>query len=575
MNLDLTIKIGGAAGQGLETIGNVLSKSLLRSGFFVFSTQYYLSRIRGGHNTFQIRISDAEVRAMDENVDILIALDRTSVDRHLDEMSDGVVIVDRDVVELGSEHDSIFHVPMLKIAKEVGGNKIYANTVAAGAAMGLLCLDLDPLDEVLKGMFLKKGQEIIDSNLRVAKAGYDHVRENYPHGCKFNVSAPGMKEDRMLIAGNEAAGLGALAAGVQFMSAYPMTPSTGVLNYVAGHAGEFGVVVEQAEDEIAALNMALGASFTGARSMVTTAGGGFSLMVEALGLAGITETPVLIFLAQRPGPATGLPTMTEQGDLLFALHAAQGEFPRCILAPGTPDECFYMVAEAFNIAEKYQIPVFVMSDQYLADSLFTCDRFDTSRITIERHLLSDQELRTKHGDYRRYKFTPNGISPRALPGQGGVLVCADSDEHDEFGRIDESQENRIKMVDKRMKKLELLREEMNPPSLYGPRDAKLTLIGWGSTYGPLAEAVDMLNEEGHPANLLHFNYIYPMQAENVKEALARSKKRICVENNYTGQFARLLHAETGIAVSGRILRYDGLPFTPTSIIAALREKEVI
>jgi len=575
MNLDLTIKIGGAAGQGLETIGNVLSKSLLRSGFFVFSTQYYLSRIRGGHNTFQIRISDAEVRAMDENVDILIALDRTSVDRHLDEMSDGVVIVDRDVVELGSEHDSIFHVPMLKIAKEVGGNKIYANTVAAGAAMGLLCLDLDPLNEVLKGMFLKKGQEIIDSNLRVAKAGYDHVRENYPHGCKFNVSAPGMKEDRMLIAGNEAAGLGALAAGVQFMSAYPMTPSTGVLNYVAGHAGEFGVVVEQAEDEIAALNMALGASFTGARSMVTTAGGGFSLMVEALGLAGITETPVLIFLAQRPGPATGLPTMTEQGDLLFALHAAQGEFPRCILAPGTPDECFYMVAEAFNIAEKYQIPVFVMSDQYLADSLFTCDRFDTSRITIERHLLSDQELRTKHGDYRRYKFTPNGISPRALPGQEGVLVCADSDEHDEFGRIDESQENRIKMVDKRMKKLELLREEMNPPILYGPRDAKLTLIGWGSTYGPLAEAVDMLNEDGHPANLLHFNYIYPMPAKNVKETLARSKKRICVENNYTGQFARLLHAETGIEVSDRILRYDGLPFTPMSIIAALREKEVI
>ena len=421
MNLDLTIKIGGAAGQGLDTIGNVLSKSLLRSGFSVFSTQYYLSRIRGGHNTFQIRISDADVRAMDENVDILIALDRTSVDRHLDEMSDGVVIVDRDVVELEAEHDSIFHVPMLNIAKEVGGNKIYANTVAAGAAMGLLCLDLDSLNEVLTGMFVKKGQEIVDSNLRVAKAGYDYVRENYPHGCKFNVSAPGTKGDRMLIAGNEAAGLGALAAGVQFMSAYPMTPSTGVLNYVAGHAGEFGVVVEQAEDEIAALNMALGASFTGARSMVTTAGGGFSLMVEALGLAGITETPVLIFLAQRPGPATGLPTMTEQGDLLFALHAAQGEFPRCILAPGTPDECFYMVAEAFNIAEKYQIPVFVMSDQYLADSLFTCNRFDISKIAIERHLLSDQELRTKHGDYRRYKFTPNGISPRALPGQEGCL----------------------------------------------------------------------------------------------------------------------------------------------------------
>jgi 2-oxoglutarate ferredoxin oxidoreductase subunit alpha len=575
MNLDLTIKIGGAAGQGLDTMGSVLSKSLLKSGFYVFSTQYYLSRIRGGHNTFQIRISDSGLAAMGEDVDILIALDRASIDRHLGEMSDGVVIVDRDVVELDKEHDSIFHVPMLKIAKDVGGNKIYTNTVAAGAVIGLLCLSLNPLNEVLTAIFRKKGQEIIDNNLKVAKAGYDHVRENYPHGCKFNVSMPEAQEKGMLIAGNEAAGIGALAAGVQFLSAYPMTPSTGVLNYVASHAGDFGVVVEQAEDEIAALNMALGASFTGARSMVTTAGGGFSLMVEALGLAGITETPVVIFLAQRPGPATGLPTMTEQGDLLFALHAAQGEFPRCILAPGTPDECFYMMAEAFNIAEKYQIPVFVMSDQYLADSLFTCKRFDTSKITVERHLLSDQELRTKHGDYKRYKFTPGGISPRALPGQEGILVCADSDEHDEFGRIDESQENRIRMTDKRMKKLELLATEMKPPTRYGPQDAKLTLIGWGSTYGPLAEAVDILTKEGHSANLVHFNYIYPMPAEGIQKALAKSKKKICVENNYTGQLARLLLTEAGVEVTDKVLRYDGLPFTPLSIIEALREKEVI
>jgi 2-oxoglutarate ferredoxin oxidoreductase subunit alpha len=575
MNLDLTIKIGGAAGQGLDTIGSVLSKSLLNSGFYVFSTQYYLSRIRGGHNTFQIRISDSELAAMDEGVDILIALDRTSIDRHLGEMSDGVVIVDRDVVELDKEHDSIFHVPMLKIAKDVGGNKIYTNTVAAGAAIGLLCLSLDSLNGVLTSIFKKKGQEIIDNNLKVAKAGYDYVRENYPHGCKFNVTLLEAQEKRMLIAGNEAAGLGALAAGVQFLSAYPMTPSTGVLNYVASHAGEFGVVVEQAEDEIAALNMALGASFTGARSMVTTAGGGFCLMVEALGLAGITETPVVIFLAQRPGPATGLPTMTEQGDLLFALHAAQGEFPRCILAPGTPDECFYMMAEAFNIAEKYQIPVFVMSDQYLADSLFTCKRFDSSKITVERHLLSDQELRTKHGDYKRYKFTPGGISPRALPGQEGILVCADSDEHDEFGRIDESQENRIRMMDKRMKKLELLATEMKPPKIYGPHDAKLTLIGWGSTYGPLAEVVDILTKEGHSANLVHFNYIYPMHAEAIHKALSKSKKKICVENNYTGQLARLLRTEAGIEMSDKILRYDGLPFTPASIVEALREKRVI
>lgn len=575
MKVDLTIKIGGAAGQGLDTIGSVLSKTLMKNGFFVFSTQYYLSRVRGGHNTFQIRISDEPINAMGEDVDILIALDRDSIEKHLNEMSDGVVIVDRDTVHFDDDHDSLFHVPLLKIAKEIGGNKLYANSVAVGAAMGLMCLDFEVLTGVLSSVFKKKGQEIIDTNVRVAQAGYDYAKDNYPLGCKFSIEEPRRHENKMLIAGNDAVGLGALAAGLKFLCAYPMTPSTGVMNYVAANSSRFGVVVEQAEDEISALNMALGASFTGARSMVTTSGGGFSLMAEALGLAGITETPVVIFLAQRPGPATGLPTMTEQGDLLFALHAAQGEFPRCILAPGTPEECFYLTAEAFNIADKYQIPVFVMSDQYLADSQFTCDRFDPSKITIERHLLSDQELRNSQDEYRRYKITPSGISPRALPGQAGVLVGADSDEHDEFGHIDESQENRIRMTSKRMKKLELLSEEMELPGVYGHENADLTLIGWGSTYGPLVEAVDILNSKGHSVNLVHFTHIYPLPVDGIRKILAESRRNVCVENNSTGQFARLFGIETGIDISEKVLRYDGLPFSPQSIINALDEKGLI
>ncbi|TGC08342.1 2-oxoacid:acceptor oxidoreductase subunit alpha [Methanolobus halotolerans] len=575
MKVDLTIKIGGAAGQGLDTIGSVLSRTLMKCGFFVFGTQYYLSRIRGGHNTFQMRISDESIKAMDEKVDMLVALDRASIEKHLDEMTDGVVIVDMDTVKPQEEHDSLFHVPLLKIAKDTGGNKLYANSVAVGAVMGLMCLDFDVLAEVLSSIFKKKGQEVIDNNIKAARAGYDHARDNYPHGCKFGIEQPEKHHNKMLISGNEAVGLGALAAGLQFISSYPMTPSTGVMNYIAGKANKFGLVFEQAEDEIAALNMVLGASFTGARSMVTTSGGGFCLMVEALGLAGITETPVVIFQAQRPGPATGLPTMTEQGDLLFAIHAAQGEFPRCVLAPGTPQDCFYMTAKAFNIADKYQIPVIVMSDQYLADSLFTCERFDQAKISIERHLLSDEDIKGMQGEYRRYKITSSGISPRALPGQDGVLVGADSDEHDEFGHIDETQENRISMVHKRMNKLELLREEMQVPGVHGPEDAELTLIGWGSTYGPLAESVDTLNGQGHSVNLVHFTHVYPLPAEKIRKLLAGSGKKICVENNRLSQFARLLAAETGIEMYDNVVRYDGLPFTPESIIDALREKGVV
>jgi len=511
----------------------VLAKTFKKSGFYVFATQYYLSRVRGGHNTFQIRISDAPLKSMTENLDVLIALDKVSVEKHLDEVSDGIVLVDQDAIGIDLEHDTIFHVPMLKIAKEVCGNKIYSNSVAMGAALGLLCSEFDSLSKVLEKTFMKKGQDIIDTNIKAARAGFDHAIVNYPHGCKFKVPEVFDQDFQMLIAGNDAVALGALAAGLKFLAAYPMTPSTGVMTYVATHADKFGVVLEQAEDEIAALNMVIGASFTGVRSMTTTSGGGFSLMAEALGLSGITETPVVIFISQRPGPATGLPTMTEQGDLQFVLNAAQGEFPRCVIAPGTPEECFYQTAEAFNIADKYQIPVFVMSDQYLADSLFTCKKFDSSKVKIERHLLSGHELRTKHEEYKRYKFTPLGISPRAIPGQEGVVVVGDSDEHNEAGHIDQTPENRIRMNDKRMKKLGLLQEEIPGPTVYGPENAHTSLISWGSSYGPLEEVVDILHSKGQSVNLVHYNYVYPFPVSKTHEILRKSKKMICVEVNAT------------------------------------------
>lgn len=574
MKVDFNVKVGGEAGQGIQTIGLVLAKTFVRGGLHIFGIQYYLSRVRGGHNFFQVRISDRPIWAMTEKVNMLIALDEASIEEHLSELDNGVVVIDRDTVKIKKDDASIFHVPLTKIAQDVGGSKLYSNTVATGAALGLMCYDFEPLTEVLSKTFKKKGEDVVKNNVHAAQAGYDYAQENYPGRCHYVLKPVENQEKRMLITGNEAVGLGALASGLKLLPAYPMTPSTGVLNYVAANADRFDVVVEQTEDEISALNLALGASFAGARSMTTTSGGGFSLMVEALGLAGMTETPVVISLCQRPGPATGLPTMTEQGDLEFVLHAAQGEFPRCVLAPKIPEDAFYLTSKAFNIADKYQLPVFILSDQYLADSLFTCERFDSSKIKIERHLLTDSEVK-KIKEYKRYKLTPNGISPRALPGQAAALVIEDSDEHDEEGHINETVEMRIKMSDKRLGKLEGLKKEMSPPEIYGPKDAKVTLIGWGSTYGPLREAVNILRTEGADINLVHYTEIYPLPEKPSKGILERAEKTVCVENNSTGQFARVLKVETGISVSERILKYDGRPFTPELIIRELKKKKVV
>lgn len=574
MEHDISIRIGGEAGQGIQTIGLALAKTFQKSGLHVFSTQYYLSRVRGGNNYFQIRVSDRPVRAMSDRLDMLIALDRKSLEKYMEELNDGVVLLDAEEFKIPSYDKQLFDVPFQKIAKGTGGSKLYTSTVAMGAVLGLLCFELRYLEDVLRDTFSKKGEEIVHTNILAARAGYEHAQNNYKDKCKYAFAKAGRTSRKMLIDGNDAVGLGALAAGVQFLASYPMTPSTGVMNFVAAHADRFNVIVEQAEDEISALNMVLGASFAGARAMTTTSGGGFSLMAEALGLAGMTETPAVIFLGQRPGPATGLPTMTEQGDLLFALHASQGEFPRCILAPKTPEDAFYLTAKAFNLADKYQIPVFIMSDQYLADAQFTCERFDTSKITIDRHLLSDDELRTMD-TYRRYSITPDGISPRALPGQSKHLVVADSDEHNEEGHIDQTADNRILMMEKRMRKLKGLTMEMEGPDVYGPQEADVTLIGWGSSYGPLAETVELLNEEGQSLNLVHFTHIYPIKSEEIRNMITGKGTTVCVESNATGQFAQLLKAEAGISVDMNLLRYDGMPFTPGYIMRALHEKKVI
>ena len=599
--MDYSIKIGGEAGQGIQTIGDTIAKVFSRAGYHVFTHQDYESRIRGGHNFFQIRLSDKPITASRERIDIIVAFDKESITFHENELSEnGLIIYDSSelgkiepkekhlsmepsnppVPPLGKGGEGGFYldIPFTKLAIEHGANRIMANTVATGSVLGMLRLNLDIFTGIIRDTFHKKGEDVIQANLNAAKAGFDFALQNCPK-CSFIPSSFG--EPRMLISGIEGIALGALASGCKFYSAYPMTPSTGIMNYLAGKGKEYGIVVEQAEDEISAINMALGASFAGVRAMTGTAGGGFALMVEGLSLAGMTETPFVIALGQRPAPATGLPTRTEQGDLLFAIHAAHGEFPRVVLAPGTPEQAFYLTNKAFDLAEKYQIPAFVIFDQYLADSGWTYDHLDATKIRfIDYRIRGDALQQLKN--YTRHALTETGISPFGVPGGSKNLVVTDSDEHDEEGHIIEDAETRTKMVQKRLlKKLPLIRQEIAQPLLYGSSDPEILLVCWGSLYGVIREIVDILSEDRKIA-MLHFSEIYPFPVieENSSpnplprgegergrvqfdylRLLRNAKVTVCIEQNATGQFAQLFRAETGYAFSHAINRYDGRPFT--------------
>ena len=571
--MDYTIKIGGAAGQGIQTIGGTLARVFARSGLHVFTHQDYESRIRGGHNFYQVRLSDRPLTASRERIDILIALDRESIHRHGDELTDDGKIV-YDSSALKDKHDAprFLDVPFEDLAVTHGGNKIMSNTVAIGTVLGMLGMDLDVLSKIFEDTFGKKGEDIIKGNVKAARAGRDHAVKQCER-CDYSAGAKGPSplHSKMLIAGNEAIGLGAVASGLKFYSAYPMSPSTGIMNYIAGKESEYGIIVEQAEDEISAINMALGASFSGVRAMTGTSGGGFALMTEGLSLAGMTETPLVVALAQRPGPATGLPTRTEQGDLQFALYAGHGEFPRVIFAPGTPEQAFYLTNKAFGIAEKYQIAVIIITDQYLADSEWTFDGFHLDKIHY-----SDQRLRghamKELTEYRRHSFSETGVTPLGVPGDSTYLVVTDSDEHDENGHIVEDAETRIKMIDKRIfKKMPHIREEIAPPAFYGSDAPEIVLTGWGSTYGVLKETVDLLSDS-RKAAMLHFSELCPLpeiEKFDYLSILKNASLTFCIENNATGQFARYVKAETGYDFMVNINRYDGRPFSADYLLGEL------
>lgn len=550
--------LGGAAGQGIETTASILERLFKRSGCHLFTTRDFMSRIRGGHNFTQIRFGDQPLFSHADALDCVVALDAPTAALHTDRLSsDGVLLCDETV-----EHDDprALRLALTATARELG-NPRYAGSVAAGAVLRLfgIAFDETAVREVL-GAYLRP--ELADGNTVAFRRGYDMASERFK-------SLSGDASGHMLATGSQTMALGALASGLRFYAAYPMSPSTPILEYLASKSVEAGVVVvEQAEDEIAAINLVIGASYAGVRAMTATSGGGFSLMVEALGLAGITEIPLVVADIQRPGPATGLPTRTEQADLQFVLTASQGEFPRAVLSVRSHTDTWHQTLRAFELADRYQLPVILLGDQYLGDASATMPVPEVLPVRLPAEAMAEalQETEDHPSEgrpYLRYKITDSGVSPRLLPGKSPHLVIVDSDEHDEEGLITESAEMRRAMVDKRARKAGELAAEMEEPDWIGPtRDGnpvptELLLLGWGSLWGPLREAVEILAAAGRSVGALVWGDLYPFPAARLTALAASARKVVNVEQNSTGQLARLIRQETGLACSASILRYDG------------------
>ncbi|WP_069999149.1 2-oxoacid:acceptor oxidoreductase subunit alpha [Cellulosilyticum sp. I15G10I2] len=544
------ILVGGAAGQGIETTAAILEKLLKKSGYNVFTIRDFMSRVRGGHNFSLVRFGSEEIFSHTYELDGIIAFNDETIILHKDQLkADGFILCGS---QSEIEDPKMIKIDMMGIARSLGNFRA-AGSVAIGTVLKLFGESLDHVNQVFK-QFVK--EDYLEVNLKAAEEGYQAVEAKYAH-------IEGKYGEWMILSGNKALALGALAAGLRFYSAYPMSPSTTIMEYLAGKSVETGIVVEQAEDEIAAVNMAIGASFAGARAMTGTSGGGFALKVEALGLSGMAEIPLVIVDVQRPGPVTGLPTRTEQSDLKFVISASQGEFPRMVIAVRNHKDAFYQTIRAFEMAEKYQLPVIILSDQYIGDSSATVEPFNIKDIPTV-NLLRDSEI---EGEYLRYRFSEDGISKRLIPGRVKHFVTADSDEHDEKGWITESAEVRVKMMDKRLKKLELLKEKLEEPEFLGAEDFTRLVVAWGSVYGPLKEAIELINksqEEKYGA--LVFGDIYPLPQKVLREKAARALKIINVEQNATGQLADLIKEQTGITCDRSILKYDGRQITAKEII---------
>lgn len=573
----VTWKIGGEAGFGIMASGTMLARAFSRSGYHVFCTNEYPSLIRGGHNLITVRITTQPCESMVRDVHILVALNKETVELHKNELSDGsIVVYDPDNYQWKpadfSKKVTLIELSFTQIVRQFEGEPVMRNTVAIGATMALLGVDLSLLEVVIKDQFKKKGEKVISNNMAIAKSGYDFIKKNHASVTLMYLSKTEKKEPFLILNASEAVGIGAAQAGLKFAAIYPMTPINALITFLADHEKQLKIVYFQPEDEIAGINMAIGAAVGGVRSMVATSGGGYALMVEGTALAGMMEVPLVIDMGMRVGPATGMPTWTEQGELQFIIHAGHGEFPRIVLAPGDGQEAYRLTIDAFNLAEKYQTPVFILTDKYLNESQW-CVPLSVFKgdVTIDRGKYVGND--TLSPGFKRYDLSaPDGISPRSRPGQKNGFYISNSYEHAEDGHMTEDALQRKQMVDKRMKKLEAIKKATVAPSVSGDPKADITFVTWGSTKGPVLEAVKMLKGKGKSARCIQYNWLFPFPAKQTKEILAGPGRIIDVEQNATGQLASLIREHTGIEITEKILKYDGRPLYPEEIIEYINKK---
>src|SRR5579872_919579 len=576
MKKTFAIGIGGAAGQGVATPGDIFAKIFSRRGLHLNAYNAYQSIIRGGHTFLTIRTGPDPVTNMGDTLELLIPLNQDTMDRHLGLLREGgACIYNADTIKPGAAAQGVqlCAIPVSQLA-DISRNKVAQNTLAIGAALSMMGIGFQSLEEVIREQFGKKAASVADENITVARAGYDYATQHFK---PFANPLPMTDKKYAVLSGNTALAMGGAAAGVKFYCAYPMSPSTGVLHWMAANGRKAGIMVRQVEDEIGVINMAIGAAQAGVRAMCATSGGGFALMSEAIGMSAMAEIPVVAIDCQRAGPSTGVPTKTEQGDLWQMLGAAFGDYPRVIAAPLDIGDCFTLMAEVWNVVDEFQVPGLVLCDLLLSEGHLSVDPAILNFAPpVDRGEMITQPNGHGDGTYKRYLITESGVSPRAIPGVPGYTHVVSTDEHDEDGVLISDMYTNVRkrraMMEKRMRKERGIAAAVPPPVLQGPKDAEVTLIGWGSTQGVIEEARMQLAQQGITANQLQIRWLVPLHGEAILELLRNAKRTIIVENNYSGQFARYLRSETSFVADGHIRKYDGEPFMPHHIVDAVREQ---
>jgi 2-oxoglutarate/2-oxoacid ferredoxin oxidoreductase subunit alpha len=572
----LSWKVGGQQGEGIESTGEIFAIALNRLGYYLYGYRHFSSRIKGGHTNNKIRVSTTQVRSISDDLDILVAFDQETIDLNYKELhGNGVILADSKFKPVKPEDTqaAMYAVPFTEIATELG-TSLMKNMVAIGATSAVLDLDIHVFKEVVQEIFGKKGEQVVAKNMEAIKTGFDYMKEQLGEGAQVMDLEKADGKKRMFMIGNDAIALGAVAGGCRFMAAYPITPASEIMEYLIKKLPALGGTVIQTEDEIAACTMAIGANYGGVRAITASAGPGLSLKMEAIGLSGITETPLVIVDTQRGGPSTGLPTKQEQSDLMAMIYGTHGEIPKIVMAPSTVQEAFYDAAEAFNLAEEYQCPVILLTDLQLSLGKQTVEPLDFDKVEIRRGKLVTGEIPEAENKayFKRYEVTEDGVSPRVIPGMKNGIHHVTGVEHDETGKPSESALNRNAQMDKRFRKVENIRFDTPVYKNAKHEEADILLVGFNSTRGAIEEAMIRLENDGLKVNHAHIRLIHPFPTDEVLPLVRSAKKVVVVENNATGQLANIMKMNVGHAEKiVKHLKYDGNPFLPHEVYTKCKE----